>query len=99
MIQAFSDWCGDEATQTIIIEWHLPKFGSAGPEQHKIKLVLVKSESGSQNGLQGVEVEDHTQGRDQGFQGKGKVAHAHPRPVTKILRGGLHLGLKLSNKF
>ena len=29
----------DECTQTIIIEWDLPKFGSVGPEQHKIKLV------------------------------------------------------------
>ena len=25
--------------QTIIIEWHLPKFESVGPEQHKIELV------------------------------------------------------------
>ena len=39
VIQAFPDKRGNESTQTIIIELHLPKVGSVGPEQHKIKLV------------------------------------------------------------
>ena len=43
VIQAFPDQRGNESTQIIIIEWHLAKFGSVGPEQHKMKLVWPNS--------------------------------------------------------